>query len=234
MQWEHRLNDKTAGGSAQAEYQRRAGWIGVNASISVNSSKYGVIKGQDFSNPSYSMELTKQSGRTTGSFTLNGARESRADSAVNLRSTSWNYNAGLNYKYPIVERFTLSGSFGYRGRKYVEQTQLANLSTYSASTDLFYVFTNERDLIAGYRYRYGETSRNTATIDHSFTGGVNGRIIRGINGAVRVGYQIRTPQGGQGKSSPYSALTASGSMSYAVNRKITITSQLKCSGRRSS
>ena len=212
--------------SVAAEYTRRAGWIGVNAGVVINASRYGTIRGEDFSNPSYSLELTKQSGRTTGSFTLNGARESRADSAVNVRSSSWNYAAGLNYKYPIIERFTLSGSFGYSARKYIDEAQFANLSTYTASTDLFYVFTNERDLVAGYRFRQGETSRNTSTTDHSITGGITGRIIRGINGAVRVGYQVRTPHGGNGDRPEYHSVTASGSASYSVNRKIKINGSL--------
>lgn len=208
------------------EYTRRAGWIGVNASVSGSAAQYGDLKSENFSNPSYSLELTKQSGRTTGSFTLSGARESRADSAANLRATSWNYSSGLNFKYPIVERFTVSGSFGYSSRKYVETTQLADLSTYSASTDLFYMLTNERDLVGGYRFRYSETSLSTSTTDHALTGGVSGRIIKGINGGVRVGYQTRTPHGSKGDNAQYRGLTASGSASYAVNRKISINGQI--------
>lgn len=208
------------------EYTRRAGWIGVNASVSGGAARYGKLTSENYTNPSYSMELTKQSGRTTGSLTLSGARESRADSAVNVRSTSWNYNAGLNFKYPIVERFTLSGSFGYSARKYVDETQLASLSTYSSSTDLFYVLTNERDLVTGYRFRHGESSRNSSTTDHSFTGGISGRVIRGINGSVRVGYQIRTPHGSKGDNHQYRGLTASAATSYAVNRKISINGSL--------
>ena len=100
-----------------ADYSRRAGWIGVNASVAMSASRFGKVKNQNFSNPNYSLELTKQSGRTTGSFTLSGARESRADASVNLRTDSWNYNAGLNYKYPIIERFTLSGALGYSSHK---------------------------------------------------------------------------------------------------------------------
>jgi hypothetical protein len=209
-----------------AEYTRRAGWIGVNASVTVSASRYGKVKGENFNNPSYSMELTKQSGRTTGSFTLSGARESRADSAVNIRSTSWNYATGLNFKYPINERFTASGSLGYSARKYIENTQLANLATYTVSTDLFYVLTNERDLVAGYRYRQSETSRNTSTSDQSVNAGVSGRVIRGINGSVRVGYQVRTPHGSKGDDAEYHGVSASAATSYAVNRKITISGQL--------
>ena len=204
------------------EYLRRAGWIGVNASIAGNASRYGELKSENFSNPSYSMELTKQSGRTTGSLTLSGARESRADSAVNVRSSSWNYNAGLNFKYPIVERFTLAGNLGYSAREYIEQTLLANLSTYSSSSDLFYLLSNERDLVGGYRYRYSESSRSTSTTDHSVSGGLSGRIIRGINGSVRVGYQIRTPHGHPANTGSFRGLTASVATFYAVNRKISI------------
>ena len=40
-------------------------------------------------------EFTKQTGRTTGSLSLSASRESRADAAVNLRSTSWNIPVGL-------------------------------------------------------------------------------------------------------------------------------------------
>lgn len=204
------------------EYQRRAGWIGVNASVNVSAGRYGKLREEDFSNPSYSLELTKQSGRTTGSFTLSGARESRADSAVNIRSNSWNYNAGLNFKYPVIERLSLSGGFGYSARKYIEETQLSNLSTYSANVDLFYVATNERDIVTGYRYRYGETSQKTSTTDHAINLGVNGRIVKGINGGLRVGYQVRTPHGSVGDNPEYHSMTASGSASYAINRKINI------------
>ncbi len=208
------------------EYTRRAGWIGVNASVAGNAAQYGEQKSENFSNPSYSLELTKQSGRTTGSFTLSGARESRADAAANLRATSWNYAAGLNFKYPIIERFSLSGNFGYSARKYVDESQLANLSTYSVATDLFYILTNERDLVGGYRFRYSETSLRTSTTDHAITGGVSGRIIKGINGSLRVGYQTRTPHGSIGDAGQYKGLTASASTSYAINRKISINGQL--------
>src|SRR6188768_4311728 len=43
-----------------AEYTRRAGWIGVNGSVAVSASKFGDHVDQNFSNPSYSLEFTKQ------------------------------------------------------------------------------------------------------------------------------------------------------------------------------
>lgn len=206
-----------------AEYTRRAGWIGLNASVAASASRYGKVKNQNFNNPSYSLELTKQTGRTTGSFTLSGARESRADAAVNLRSSSWNYAAGLNFAYPVINRLKLSGGFGYSARKYIDETALANLSTYTANADLFYILSGERDLIGGYRYRYSETSRSTVTTDHALTAGLNGRIVRGLNGTVRVGYQIRVPRGA---GPTFHAVTASGSTSYSLTRKISVSGQI--------
>ena len=39
-----------------AEYTRRAGWIGVNASVGVSGSRFANTKGLSFSNPSFSAE----------------------------------------------------------------------------------------------------------------------------------------------------------------------------------
>lgn len=208
-----------------AEYSRRAGWIGVNANVGVASSRFATVKGQDFSNPTFSAELTKQSGRTTGSLTMSAARQSRADAAANLRSTSWNYQAGLNFSYPVIERFKLAGQFGYAAQKQVDNENLVNLSTYTAGLNLFYVYNTERDLSAGYRYRYTETSRSDSTVDHNFSLGTSGRLIRGLNGSVNVGYQFRVPHSliNHERSS---GLSASAATQYALNRKMSLTGQL--------
>jgi hypothetical protein len=208
-----------------AEYTRRAGWIGVNASVGVSGSHFATVKGQDFRNPTFSAELTKQSGRTTGSLTLSATRQSRADAAVNLRSSTWTYSAGLNYAYPVIERFKLAGNFSYTGQKQIDNKNLVNLSTYSAGLSMFYVYNTERDLSASYRYRLTETSINSSTSDHDFSLGMTGRIIRGLNGSVRVGYQFRIPNATPG-SQKSSGLSASGSTSYAINRKVSLSSQI--------
>lgn len=201
-------------------YARRAGWIGVNGSASVGSSKFGKIEGQDFVNPSFGLEFTKQSGRTTGSLTLSAAKESRADAAINTRSTSWNIPIGLNFKYPITGTYTLAGSMGYSSRRYLDETVFASLSTYYASADLFHILTTEREMIAGYRYRYSETSRNTSSADHGLSLGLSGKLIRGLAGSLRVGYQTRTPRGPGINEGSFSSWTASGSSSYAMTRKL--------------
>ena len=207
-----------------AEYRRRAGWIGVNASVSVSASRFNENQQENFENPSFSGELTKQSGRTTGSLTLSVARESRADAAVNIRSESWNYMSGLNVRYPINALYSVTGTAGYSNREYVEETALADLSTYSAGVDLIRAFY-ERDLVAGYRYRFSETSRLTSTTDHSFTVGLNGKILRSLSGSIRGGYQVRTPEGGLFDGS-FTSWTASGALTYAFNRRLNFSGQI--------
>jgi len=212
--------------AVSAEYTRRAGWIGVNGNIGVSSARFAEIDGQDFANPSMGLEFVKQSGRTTGSLTLSAQRQSRADAAVNARTESWAYNTGLGFRYPISGTFTLSGNFGYSNTVYSGASSIfSDLATYTAGVDLFHVFTSERDLFGGYRYRYGETSHSTSYSDHSFSGGVSGKIVRGVNGSLRVGYQVRVPEGGVNQQE-FSSWTASSSATYAINKKMNLTGTL--------
>ncbi len=209
--------------SLSAEYTRRAGWIGLNANAAVGSSRFGSIKGQDFNNPSFGLEFTKQTGRTTGSLTLAASRESRADASVNLRSTSWNIPIGLNFKYPIVSAYTLAGSFGYSSRRYLDETVFSSLQTFSASLDVFRILSNERELITGYRYRYSESSRHTANTDHAFSLGLSGKLLRGIKGSLRAGYQTRGSTGRPGTGEVKNdSWFASGATSYSFTRKLVL------------
>jgi hypothetical protein len=158
-------SDYVYSGGVGVEYTRKAGWIGVNAGVGLDISRFDKFSGENFQNPRFSAELNKQTGRTTGALNLNAARQSRADAALNSRNTSWNYGAGLNVKYPVIERYTLSGGLGYNQIKYVDNPAFVDLSSYSANLNLFYILSNERDLFAGYRYRFSETSRNTHDTD---------------------------------------------------------------------
>lgn len=208
--------------SVSAEYTRRAGWIGVNANASVGSSKFASIDGQDFINPSFGLEFTKQTGRTTGSLTLSASRESRADADVNTRSTYWNVPVGLNFKYPIVATYTLAGSLGYSSRRYVNENAFASLSSYSAAVDLFHTLTTERDMFLGYRYRYSQSSRDTVDTDHGLSLGLSGKLVRGITGNLRVGYQKRYTQSSVTGDQSFDSWTASGSSSYSFNKKTSL------------
>lgn len=207
------------------EFERRAGIIGINASINVAMSHFGEFSSEDFMNPSMRAEFTKQSGRTTGSLSLGASRQSRADSAANIRTESWNYDVGLNAKYPVIERYSLSGGFNYTLLDYINNAFLVDLRTYAANIDLFYVYSSERDLVGGYRFRYGETSANTGFYDHAFTVGVSGKILPKVGGNARIGYQIRQPWGNTGEGD-YNSLTASVGATWTASKKITASLQL--------
>lgn len=211
--------------SVLAEYSRRAGWIAVNGSLEMRASRFSSYEEQNFDNPKLGLEFTKQSGRTTGALTLSAAKENRADPSVNFRNESWNYGVGLSAKYPVIERYSLAGSLSYSLVDYTDNRLYVDLNSYSASGDLFYVLSNERDLVAGYRYRQNESSANTSTSDHAFTAGVKGRIVRGYNGSVRFGYQYRVPN--NSADSSYSSWTGSASISHAFGKKLSVTGQVE-------
>ncbi len=209
-----------------ADYTRRNGWIGVNANVAVSSTRFGEIDGQDFDNPTFGLEFTKQTGRTTGSLTLSASRESRADASVNVRSTSWNVPVGLNFKYPIVGTWTATGALGYSQRKYLDEVAFASLTSYSAALDLIHILSTEREAIGGYRYRYSETSRDTSTSDHNFSLGMSGKLITGISGSARFGYQLRSAQGATGSDTMYQSWTASIGASYAISKKANLSASV--------
>lgn len=206
------------------EYARRAGMIGVNGNVNWTIGSFLSNPSEDFANPSMNMEFVKSSGRTTGSLTLSAARQNQADAIVNRRIESWNYNTGLNWKYPVIERYSLSGSLGYGILDYTDNsTGLVDLTTASASLDLFYAYNSQRDLTAGYRIRQSDTSNNNQSIDHAFTVGVSGKIISKLNGNVRVGYQVRNESL---TGSTFTSVTSSASVTWAVNKRFSLTGTL--------
>lgn len=212
------------------EYTRRAGMIGVNAGIGWDFSKFTDYSDEDFANPHANLELTKDSGRTTGSFTLSAQRQSRADSAANIRTELWDYSAGLSLKYPVIERYSIAGTIGYGLRDYSQNTFLVDLTSYTAAVDLFYVWTTERDLIGGYRYRFSETSADTQNHDHAFTVGVSGKIIPKLAGTARFGYQIRNSDERLLRNGvivderhTYDSWTASAATTWSATKKLSVT-----------
>ena len=124
--------------SVLAEYTRRAGWIGVNASVGLNLSQFVDHTDQNSTDPRLALEFVKGGGRTTGGLSLSAVREHRADSAANLRAESWNYNGTLTVKYPVMERYSVAGTAGYSEQVYDAKYNLSNLQTTSIGADLLY------------------------------------------------------------------------------------------------
>jgi len=207
------------------EYARHAGYIAVNASANWTLGQFNSNTAQNFSNPNLNLELVKNSGRTTGSFTLSAARQSSADTAINMRTDSWNYAAGLNWKYPVIDRYSVSGGLNYGLTEYQQAAPgIYNLTTYGAKADLFYAYNSERDLIAGYAIQISDSAANTQTIDHIFTVGVSGKVLPKVNGTVRAGYEIRQ-DGSTGQS--FDSWNATSSVTWNLSRRVSFTGTLK-------
>ena len=185
------VSDSIIRGSIGAEYRRQAGLIGVNADLSIAIAQFTENEDEGFSNPNMRLEFTKDSGRTTGTLAFSGNRTSRADPAANMRTDSWNYGADFRVKYPISDRHSFSGGYDWQRQDYENNQFLVDLNSHSMSADWFYVFSEERDLFSGYRLRLSDTSAGSKFADHSVSAGVAGRLIRGLNGTARMGYQIR-------------------------------------------
>lgn len=210
--------DYIYGASVGVELKRRAGIISVNASATFDYQKYAEFTDQSGWNPSFYLELNKTVGRTTGAFTLNAVRSSRADSAVNLRTQTWNFPLGLNIKYPVNDKFYVTSASGYLRRSYSDSAAgLLTYTDYSQAFDLFYVYTSKLDLLGGYRLRVGNTTLGTTT-DQAFTVGVANGILPKVNGTLRVGFQIRHSDL---TGDTYTQLTSTAGLTWTATRKFT-------------
>jgi hypothetical protein len=215
----------TYSGSLSIDFTRRAGWIGVNVSASMDSERFASFRSQDYNDPKLTAEFTKQTGRTTGSLTLSAQRENRADVDVNTRDVSWNYDAGLNFQYPVIERYSISGTLDYNRVDYQDQALFTNLSMYTGSVYLYYILNEQRDVFVDYRARYSDEGLGMFDIDNSLSGGVSGKVLGPFNGSIQLGYEQRTPHGGPDHGT-YGDLTASGQTTWNVSRRMTLTGNL--------
>ena len=86
-----------------------------------------------------------------------------------------------------------------------------------------YSYTSQRDLFAGYRYRFSESSADTTITDHAFAVGVSGKILSNLNGTLRFGCQIRQedPSG-----DVFGGYTATASTTWAINKRMSLTGTL--------
>ena len=215
--------DYSTSAEAGVEVKRRAGIIAVNSTFKVSYQRFGKYAGENALNPSFYIEFNKTVGRTTGAFTISAFRESRSDSAVNLRTSSWNFPLGLSLKYPINDKFYVTSSTSYLQRRYSSSSVLTNLTDYSEGLDLFYVYTSKLDLVGGYRLRVSRTTNGSNTSDHWFNVGATGSLFAKLNGTLRVGYQIRNDRSGNENFTHLNALAALG---WPVTRKISLSGQV--------
>lgn len=217
-------DDYTVSGAVGAEIKRRAGIIAVNATATFSYSTYGSYTEENSFNPNFNVEFNKTTGRTTGALTINAFRESRSDSAVNLRTNSWNFPVGLSLKYPVNDKYYFTSQTSYLQRRYVDSTVLANYTDYSQGIDVFYVYTSKLDLVGGYRIRVSQTSIGDDTVDHWFNVGATGGLFAKLNGTVRLGYQVRDVSGSTERQ--YSHFNALAGVTWPTTRKLNLSGQL--------
>lgn len=213
--------DYTISAQAGIELKRRAGIIAVNSTAKFDYVTFGKYTGENSLNPSFALELTKTTGRTTGAITINAFRETRSDGAVNLRTSSWNFPMGLSLKYPVNDHLYVTSTTGYLRRTYSNTNSvLVNYSDYSEAIDLFYVYTSKLDLIGGYRLRAATTSANENTVDHWFNIGATGGLFSKLSGTVRLGYQFRNVRHAANEN--YSHVNALAAISWPISRKLAL------------
>lgn len=215
--------DYSVNASVGMDLKRRAGIIAVNSTFKVDYQRFGKYTHENAVNPSFLLELNKTTGRTTGAFTLSAYRETRSDSAVNLRTSSWNLPVELNLKYPVNDNLYVTSGTSSLQRRYRDTAVLSNYTDYAEAIDAFYVYTSKLDLLGGYRLRVTQTARGADSTDHWFSIGATGGLYAKLNGTLRLGYQIRTEQGSRENFSQVNALAA---LAWPITRKFTLSSQI--------
>ncbi len=213
--------DSTVTAQVGAELRRRAGLIAVNSTAKIDFVRYSKNTKENTINPNFSLELNKTEGRTTGAFTVSAYRETKSDSAVNLRTSSWNFPLGLSVKYPINDKFYVTSASGYLHRSYSDDTvALVNYTDYSEAVDFYYTYTSKLDLLAGYRLRVARTSAGTRDTDNWFNVGATGGLFSKLSGTVRFGYQIRDQKPAIGSTERFDHWNASASVNWPFTRKL--------------
>jgi hypothetical protein len=209
--------------SAGAAYVRRAGLIGVDATVSITTTRFRKFSSEDFTNPSFTLDLSKAKGRLTGSFRLSAGRENRGEVTANERTTSWHYGSALTLRYPFNERYYVTSTSSYDARDFGQTSTLYDLSSYSEALDAFYVYSSKLDLFGGYRIRQGDAQGGARSQDHAVTLGATGGILPKLSGSLRAGYQWRHESGAGGGN--YGSLTTNFTLTWPVTKQVTIDGQ---------
>jgi len=114
----------------------------------------------------------------------------------------------------------------YSAKDYLYEQAFASLRTYSASLDVLRILSSVREVYAGYRYRFSETSRDTSSTDHALSMGLSGKLIRGLNGNLRAGIQTRGSTGRAAGNDRFTSWFAGGSTSYDISRKLRVSASV--------
>ena len=195
----------------------------MDGSVGVAMAAHDSRSFENYQNPFFKLELTKGTGRTTGSLLLKASRDNDNDAAANLRNQSWNYGSTLNLHYPVIERYSLSGSLGYEVIDFKDNRVMYDLDSFFARTELNYSIDSQRELLAGYRFRTDLSTGAQDFNDHDFSIGLKGRLLPKLSGTVRIGYQVRDQKN---SSNSYSGISAMAATTWVVSKQTNVVCQV--------
>jgi hypothetical protein len=196
-------------------YARKAGLIGVAASLDWNFGTFGQFSSQNFMDPSYSLTLTKGTGRTTGSLAFSADKTNVPDPDANNRAVAWNYGVGLSLRYPVNDRYYFTNSTNYSNVLYTNHALFTNLGSITDGLNLNYVYDSKLDFSGGYIFGFSQTN-NTTNYDHSVTVGASGSLLPKLTGSLSVGYTDRDSILDR-QSSNYGSATGSAALGWAYS-----------------
>jgi hypothetical protein len=208
-------------GGAGLEYTRHAGVIAADATAGLSFSRFDKLTADDFSDPHFQGELSAKDDRAAADLTLAAARESAPDIVSGTRAVSWNDSAGLNVKYQVTERYSVAGNFNYTLQDFQNTPQLSNIRDYNAGANLYYSINSARDFFTGYTYSFQETSNGLSYDNHSFSVGIDGKLLPKLNGTASVGYELQVPHGSNDHST--GSLTDAVALTWNFSRRLKFT-----------
>lgn len=216
----------TQSASASIDYNRQAGLIGLTVNVSASLGRFEDVRGQDFADPSIVISLRKRHGRTTGSLSLTGKRESQPDPDVGERTQSWNYRGTLDLRYPVNDRYYLTNNFRLSSRSYIDSSAFVNLLTYSDAIAVNYIYTSKLDLNAAYSIGISDTATHTKAYDHAVTIGAAGSILSKLRGTVSAGVQRRISNSSFAGRETFDSFTSNTSLRWSFSRKLSFSIDL--------
>jgi len=207
-----------------AEYVRHAGMLGIDASMGATQYVFSSHTGNNSINPSARLQISKSAGRTTGSVTAYVRRENSTDSSAGTRALSWDYGTDLALNYPVIERYSIAGDFGFEYQDFKDNSRLVDLRSGTAGANLFYMLDSQRDFFAGYRYRHDLTTGVSRYDDHDFHLGLKGMILPKLIGTLSGGYQRRESR--FASSERFDSWSAMATATWSINKQTSLTGML--------
>jgi hypothetical protein len=202
-------------------YSRKAGLISVNASFGMNFGQFFGIAGQDYADPNLTLTFSKGVGRTTGSLSFDVQKVNTPDPIANDRAIGWDYGTTLSLRYPVIERFYLTGTTGVAGTSYANEALFSAQQTYTEGINMNFIYDSKLDLFDGYNLAISHT-KDTTAYDNAFNFGCNGNILAKLDGSLSVGYSLDDTTYTNQKPELFDGIDANVSLNWRITRALSL------------